>query len=99
MKNGTSRSGTKHLIFGLIAGGTIGAALALLYAPDKGSKLRASLRKKSGKLADDTRKSLDDAAHKVTDSLNDAKRSGERVLNDTVKKVETVAEKAARALK
>ncbi|WP_166921407.1 YtxH domain-containing protein [Flavobacterium poyangense] len=51
-------SNKSNTIAAIVAGAAVGAAIGILFAPDKGSKTRAKLKE-----------GLDDAAHNLKDSL------------------------------
>jgi gas vesicle protein len=57
---------------GLLIGGALGAALAILYAPQSGEETRSQLKKKSGELKDtatDTYGKVRERATETTDQL------------------------------
>ena len=53
-------SGGVGFIFGLVLGGLLGAGVALLTAPDRGSVVRRRIRTRFSDLHDDARDHLDD---------------------------------------
>ena len=95
MRHEHTNNGTGKLLVGLLAGGSIGAALALLYAPEKGSRLRGRLHRKSGELVDEAKGKIEDVA---SDTMEKAKAAGTRAQHNALKMVDTVSEKAGKAL-
>jgi gas vesicle protein len=73
----------------LLAGGVIGAGLALLYAPQSGERTRKQISRYAKKVRNETEEMIRDAAYAVTDMAEDlgektselARRGGE-VTND-----------------
>lgn len=69
----------------LLAGGVIGAGLALLYAPQSGERTRKQISRYAKKVRNETEEMIRDAAHAVTDMTDDlgektselARRGGE----------------------
>jgi gas vesicle protein len=69
----------------LVAGGVIGAGLALLYAPQSGERTRKQISRYTRKVRNETEEMMRDAAHAVTDMAEElgdktselAKRGGE----------------------
>ena len=49
---------TKGFLIGFLAGGTVGAIIALLTAPKSGKELRADIKQKSGEYFDEAEKYL-----------------------------------------
>jgi gas vesicle protein len=60
---------TKKLVLGVLAGFAAGAALGVLFAPDKGSETRKKIVNKGGSLADDLSDTLDDKFNKLADTI------------------------------
>ncbi len=81
------------LLLSFLAGGAVGGALALLYAPKKGKHLRNDISKKTSDLIDqgkkltyDTWNGAKDAAESTFESANDFLNTGlEKVANKTEK--------------
>ncbi|MBI4535172.1 MAG: YtxH domain-containing protein [Ignavibacteriae bacterium] len=90
--------GTRGLIFGFLAGSAIGATLALLYAPEKGKKLRADIRGKSGELLDEAQESLEIASEKTSQTLDQVRKASDRVLDNAKETVSTAAAKVSKIL-
>lgn len=95
----TNNGSTRSMIIGLLAGGTIGAALALMYAPEKGSRLRARLRRKSRDVIDETKIKIEGAVEATSDRLEHAKENGSKALREAKKTVDAVADKAAHSIR
>ncbi len=59
--------GKKALIIGFVSGAAVGAAAALLFAPQKGKYLRQDISRKAVKAADDVNDYIRDASSRATD--------------------------------
>ena len=78
---------SKKSFFSLLAGLAAGAALGILYAPDKGWKPRARVKKAAANGYDDLKENLGDLGAKVDEKSEEAK--------ETLKNLrETLREKA-----
>lgn len=55
----------------LIAGGVIGAGMALLYAPQSGKKTRRQIVRYGRKVRNEAERKMHDAAESVTDMVDD----------------------------
>jgi gas vesicle protein len=99
MNERVQSSGGRNLIVGFLAGGIIGAAIALLYAPMKGERLRAKIRRKSEDLMEEAQDVLEDVTERASDTLNHVKREGERALGDVRKRAAAVTERATEILR
>ena len=80
---------TGSFIIGLLSGAAIGAAIGILYAPDKGDVTRDRLGKKANDLKEDLDDRFDDLKDYVNDTLGDMKEK----LADVKEKVADVKEK------
>lgn len=98
MRHEHASGGTGKLLFGLIAGGTIGAALALLYAPEKGTRLRARISRKSGELLDEAKGKVGEAVDAASETMDKMKNAGSRARNEALRAVDTASEKASKVL-
>lgn len=80
----------KGMVIGLLAGGAIGAVLALLYAPKSGKELRADLREKADDLMDGAEDYMSMARSKAGDLVSEAKRRSDQIITDAKKKAGTL---------
>jgi gas vesicle protein len=86
------KNSTGSFIIGLLSGAAIGAAIGILYAPDKGEVTRAGLSKK----ANDVKEELDDKFDDLRDYVNDALGDMKERLADVKEKVSDVKEKVGK---
>lgn len=68
-----SSGSVQSFMMGALIGGAVGAAIALLYAPKQGAKLREDI---SG--------TIDDLSSRLSKLLKHAKESGEDLIHDGV---------------
>ncbi len=76
----------KGLLIGFLAGGAIGAILALLYAPKSGKELRNDIRSKTDDYLDDAEKFIAEAKVKASEMINEGKRRSEKLIVDAKNK-------------
>lgn len=88
----------KGLVIGLLAGGAIGAVLALLYAPKSGRELRAELRDKAEDLMEGAEDYMNVARTKAGDIVSEAKRRSDGIITDAKKKAGSLLEDADRVI-
>ncbi len=91
-------STAKGFMIGLLTGGLIGAAIALLYAPKSGRELRADIKNKAGEIADDAEQYLTAAKHKAVDIINEGKKKSDQLITDAREKAQTLLTDAERIL-
>ena len=70
----------KGLVIGLLAGGAVGAIVALLYAPKSGKELRADIKEKAGDFVDTAEDALQQAKTRAGDIVSEAKRRSEQLI-------------------
>jgi gas vesicle protein len=75
---------------GLLIGGLVGSAVALLYAPYSGKKLRKNIRKKTEGLIEDSEKYLKNAKDKANHLLEDGIKNSTRIIDMTKKRVSSL---------
>jgi gas vesicle protein len=88
----------KGLVIGFLAGGAIGAALALLYAPKSGKELRADLRTKADDLMTDADTYVEAAKARAGEIVSEARRRSESLISDTKAKATSLIEDADKVL-
>ena len=65
----------KVFLIGFLAGGTVGAIIALLTAPKSGKELRGDIKQKSEEYYDEAEKYLADAKNKASELINEGKKN------------------------
>ncbi len=85
----TSMKKTKGLFIGFLLGSAIGGAIALLYAPKSGKRLRNDIRRKTNELIEDGRKI-------TVDSWNGAREKVESTIDNANDYLVTGMEKISR---
>jgi gas vesicle protein len=88
----------KGFLLGLLAGGAIGAALALLYAPKSGSELRSDIKKRTDDLVEDAEEYIQTAKNKAVDMINDGKKRADALIVDARKRAEGLLHDAEKVL-
>jgi gas vesicle protein len=88
----------KGFLFGLIAGGALGAALALLYAPKTGRELRGDIKKRTDELVQDAEEYISTAREKAVDLINDGKKRADSIISDARKRAEDLLHDAENVL-
>jgi gas vesicle protein len=89
-----SRTGA-GVLAGLIFGVFLGAGLALLFAPDRGDKTRARVRRRIKSLREDAMESLDQAGTRTRDEL----RRRQRHIRAELERIRERAKERAREVK
>lgn len=92
----SQENSSKGLLLGFLAGGAIGAIVALLYAPKSGRELRSDIRSKSDEYYDDIERYYTDARDKAKDLINDGKKKSEKLISDAKVKSEELLKDAER---
>jgi gas vesicle protein len=76
---------------GILIGGLVGAATALLLAPQSGEETRKQLSKSMGDLRDTAQDSLEDARERAEATIADARRRAERIIEEARERAENIA--------
>ena len=80
--DGPGLSGTANFIAGVVVGALIGAGIALLVAPTKGSALRRRLGRRARALGERARNGLGEAAHQTRRDLARRRRGLQERLEE-----------------
>jgi gas vesicle protein len=88
------RNGGGEFFAGLIIGGLVGAAIALLMAPQSGEQTRAQLRDASLELKDRANETIAEARDKAEAITADARRRAEEITADARKRSEEIIAEA-----
>ncbi|MDT3696619.1 MAG: YtxH domain-containing protein [Ignavibacterium sp.] len=89
----------KGFFIGFLAGGTVGAIIALLTAPKSGKELRADIKSKSEEYLDEAEKYLAEAKDKARELINEGKKKSERIILDAKSKSEDILKDAEKIFK
>jgi gas vesicle protein len=81
----TDRSGGGEFFAGLVIGGLVGAAIALLMAPQSGEETRSQIRDASLELRDRANETIAEAREKAEAITADARRRAEEIMADARK--------------
>lgn len=92
--NGTTRG----FILGLLAGGAIGAILALLYAPKSGRELRADIKSRADELLENAEDVIENARTKLPEISSEAKKRSARVVSEAQSQANELLQDAERVL-
>lgn len=76
------------LVVGIFLGGLIGSAVALLYAPTSGKKLRKKIADKSGDIFEDAHELYDSSKEKAEELLKEGKKKAADLILDAKKIVQ-----------
>jgi gas vesicle protein len=79
-----------------IIGGSIGAGIALLFAPKRGSELRADIADVAAKRYDETLEAARDLKRRTADYYEAAKETGNEVLDVVVEGAAMVKQEVAK---
>jgi gas vesicle protein len=85
-----SRISVKGFLIGFLAGGTIGAIVALLTAPKSGKALRGDIKQKSGEYLDEADKYFTEKKNQAGKMFNEGKRKFTMIVNDVKSKPEEI---------
>jgi gas vesicle protein len=86
-----SDSGIGAFFAGVLIGGLVGAATALLMAPQSGEETRATLGRYGNDFRDRAQDSLEDARERAEATVADARRRAERIVEEARERAERIA--------
>jgi gas vesicle protein len=84
----------KGLFLGFLAGGALGAVIALLYAPKSGRELRKDIKEKTDEYIEDAEKYVTEARDKAKSMINEGKKKSDRIIEDAKHKSEAILKDA-----
>jgi gas vesicle protein len=79
---------------GVLIGGLVGAAVALLIAPQSGEETRKQLAKSSEDLRDRAQDVVEDARERAEATIADSRRRAERIIEEARERAEAMTEEA-----
>jgi gas vesicle protein len=88
-----NKSGSSIFV-GFLAGGVIGAILALLYAPKTGRELRNDIKSRTDEYLDEADKYIAEARNRAKVLINEGKKKSEKIINDAKEKSEAILKDA-----
>jgi gas vesicle protein len=83
-------------LVGFVVGGLVGAAVALLYAPQSGEETRAYIKDKSIELKDKAAETVDEARIRTEQALEDARVRADAALTDVKAKADELSKMTKR---
>ncbi len=96
--NSNSSNSIQSFLIGAAVGGAIGAAVALLYAPKKGAKLREDISDTYDDLTSRLNKLLKRAKTSGEDLISDGMEKGDELMHEAYKKAEDLIGEADRIM-
>ena len=88
----------KGLVIGALAGGILGAVMALLYAPKSGKELRADIKSKADDLMEGAEEYLHAAQTRAGEIVSEARKRSDLLITDAKKKADTLLHDAERVI-
>jgi gas vesicle protein len=72
----------KGLLVGFLAGGVVGAVMALLYAPKSGREFRDDIRSRTDDYLDEADRYIAEAKDRAKDLINEGKKKSDKIVSD-----------------
>lgn len=80
----------KGFLFGFLAGGAVGAIVALLTTPKSGKEFRGEIKQKPGEYFDEADKYYQEKKNKAVEIFNEGKRKYNEIVNNVKSKPEEI---------
>jgi gas vesicle protein len=84
----SQNNSVKGFLIGFLAGGTVGAIVALLTTPKSGKEFRGDIKQKSGEYLDEVDKYFTEKKNQAKRMINESKRKYTMIMNDVKSKPE-----------
>jgi gas vesicle protein len=81
---------SKGLLIGLLTGGAVGAALALLFAPKSGRELRSDISAVTNDYVDKVGEMMNSATERAQQIVNDGRTRAESIVDEAREKASTL---------
>lgn len=81
---------TGKILLGVLAGATVGAALSLLFAPERGSTTRQQISEKTEDILENLKNKFEDLISSASKEMKDAKAEAEDIYAKGKEKVQAV---------
>jgi gas vesicle protein len=94
MANNNSGAEVGAFFAGVLIGGLVGAAMALLMAPQSGAETRQQIGRASHDLRDRAQDMLEDARERAEATIADARRRAERIIEEARERAEHIVKEA-----
>ena len=91
-----NNNNVKGFLIGFLAGGTVGAIVALLTTPKSGREFRADIKQKSEEYFDEADKYFTETKNKAGELVDEGKRKYAMIMNDIKSKPEEILKDAER---
>lgn len=85
-------------LIGFLAGGVLGAIVALLYAPKPGKELRADIGNRASEFGENAEEYVSAARNKAVDIINEGKKKSEGLIHEAKKRAESLLGDAEKIL-
>lgn len=80
--------GTGKILLGVLAGVAVGAALGILFAPDKGANTRKKIVKKGDDYADELKEKFQEFVENITEQFENVKEEASNLVVKAKNKAE-----------